>query len=1269
MSSRSWSYRSGNSALEAGDLKTAESRVQAAVGDYDERPDWIQRLGLIQERRRKYEDALFSYYRAIGLDSSRAEWYYRAGVCARELGRITEANELFEYAVDRDHNHKRAADALGATIPNELPGWRRMELLERALGASDNIGTMREAARLAYAMKRYSEATRFIDSIQQVGSESAEDLVLLGSALASSREIRRAYEVLVEASNRKGHKEAIAHSPGVLLDQRGEWENAFRIHEVHWLESAGENRFAAFGAAYALDRQYRWKQALDWYEKALESSSDHTAYWAYKYAHAFERNEDYDNAIIWYSRALDLGGNRQWDWFYRLGSCLYTVGRYVEASVALRRWLLKRLGVGTELASSSEARLFDPYSHYDESTGLTNLQLISNSFDLTLQANSRRIAIDIDSQLVGVASVPAKYLAKARQDQETGNLIDADRNYGIAYDASGRSTAQTLAEWSEILIRGREFKKVCRLILDHREFARPDGLDTSKTIKSDFDRRKLRYAEYRSRFGLDFQTVLFESYWGTRINDNPLAIYHAMVQDPRMDEYKFYWTWDGKSPIPKDLVDDGRTILVIYGSDHYDRVLATAEVLVNNTSFVQYFTRRAGQRYINTWHGTPLKTLGKKIGTGVLEHANVARNFLQATDLVMPNTYTAKKLCTDYDIGSIATVIPSVVGSPRIDRMLNHSVDSREKILADLGITSGTALGMRIVFYAPTWRGSATDKGQDEELILSTLQILAEFDDVLTLYRPHHMVPVVETSEVPSNVYVVDQVIDTYDLLAASDMLITDYSSLMFDYLATGRRVICYVPDIDTYRSERGLYLDPAEVISEVAYDEDALRLLLAETEVIADSKYSSSRAQYTAAEDGKASERVVDLVLTGDRTDLLNAPAEGARKSIVFFESMIPNGIRSSFENLCAQLDAEEYDLTLVLDVNQVEKSQDRQTGLGNLPDTMSVIGRVGSSLVTLEERYALAEFSKNFGVVSEQLENLVNAAYAREFQRIFSRPNNAIFIDFEGYSRFWNALFARGCPGNCRSGVILHNQMSREAEIRFPYLQEIARNYAYYSGVASVANAIDEGNREFVRKMSVTNGDSMSVVHNSMNVEAVRRAADSGRSLWGVDASSSLKIVAVGRLSPEKNQSLLLEAVRELIKARPDTRLKILGDGPSRNSLESSIQSMGLASNVEILGFVENPMPTMAGADVLALSSLHEGQPMVIFEAMSLGTPVVSTPVPGCIEAVGMGTGVIADYDPARFADAILEASNLEPSELFDVELYNSRALEEFSCFIRSM
>src|SRR5699024_1413974 len=117
-----------------------------------------------------------------------------------------------------------------------------------------------------------------------------------------------------------------------------------------------------------------------------------------------------------------------------------------------------------------------------------------------------------------------------------------------------------------------------------------------------------------------------------------------------------------------DLLDSTDVLVVQKDSLQYTRLLATAKYLVNNSTFPTYFTRRDGQRYLMTWHGTPLKTLAKDMPEPLV-HLNMARNYLQATHAIFPNEHTRRVLIESMDLHGLLSANAHTTGYPRNDAL------------------------------------------------------------------------------------------------------------------------------------------------------------------------------------------------------------------------------------------------------------------------------------------------------------------------------------------------------------------------------------------------------------------------------------------------------------------------------------------------------------------------------------------------------------------------------------------------------------------------
>lgn len=348
--------------------------------------------------------------------------------------------------------------------------------------------------------------------------------------------------------------------------------------------------------------------------------------------------------------------------------------------------------------------------------------------------------------------------------------------------------------------------------------------------------------------------VLFESFQGQSISDSPLDIFNELQRT--QPELTFYWTIRrGKTTAPAGSIG------VVYGSRQWLKVLATAKYLVNNNSFPWYFRKVEGQVYLQTWHGTPLKRLGRDIqGTGPSKAylATMDREAAAWNYLVSPSPY-----CTQIFPGSFnyaGNILET--GYPRNDRLASQPEGVRERVRRQLGVTDPTEW---LVLYAPTWRDyklSATGNWQAVNYLGKNTPMP---EGVRMMFRGHHLTHGAHNSSVAGNAIDVTNYPDVAELYLAADALVTDYSSVMFDFTVTGKPVFFLVPDLQRYEAERGFYFDfraeaPGPICSTV--DE-----LLAELKQIGKNahiyahKYAAWQQKFNSLEDGKAAARVVATV------------------------------------------------------------------------------------------------------------------------------------------------------------------------------------------------------------------------------------------------------------------------------------------------------------------------------------------------------------------------------------------------------------------------
>ncbi len=244
--------------------------------------------------------------------------------------------------------------------------------------------------------------------------------------------------------------------------------------------------------------------------------------------------------------------------------------------------------------------------------------------------------------------------------------------------------------------------------------------------------------------------------------------------------------------------------LVSPGSYRYLYHLATAGYLLNDSAFPRYFLKRKGQIYLNTWHGIPLKHMGVDVPGRAYAIGDVQRNFLHADYLLFPNDHMQHTMLHAYLPEALwqGTVLHDAY--PRVSVLCDNK--RRHELRTSLQLEN-----KRVCCYLPTWRGVMTKKENAQQYrdCLSFLQELDTFLDADTVlyYKLHPYAEAGFQADKYQHILPFPDDYDCYDFLTVCDVLITDYSSVFFDFAATGRKIILFAYDYEKYQTQRGLYL------------------------------------------------------------------------------------------------------------------------------------------------------------------------------------------------------------------------------------------------------------------------------------------------------------------------------------------------------------------------------------------------------------------------------------------------------------------------------
>lgn len=376
--------------------------------------------------------------------------------------------------------------------------------------------------------------------------------------------------------------------------------------------------------------------------------------------------------------------------------------------------------------------------------------------------------------------------------------------------------------------------------------------------------------QYGNHVKLHENLIIFESFHSKKYADSPKAIYEYMLHDPAYSDYTFIWSF--QEPEKYAHLKNSRTRLVKHETGAYFRAFARAKYWVVNGWISLDVKKRPGQVMLQCWHGTPLKRLRHDIAETVTTHHR--QEDLRSNDedvsrydyFLSPSRFASKAFTSAFNLKALGKEsIVCETGYPRNDFLHTFQDADASRIRTELGIPPGK----KVLLYAPTWRDDKhiADVGYeykspvDFDLLASKLS-----GDYVVLFRAHNIVAnAFDFQKYKNFVIDVSDHDDINDLYIISDALMTDYSSVFFDYANLRRPIIFYMYDLKHYKDNlRGFYLDLKELPGDVVETEAGVISVLSDLDAYKQKYYSTYQKfnqTYNYLDDGKAAERVVERV------------------------------------------------------------------------------------------------------------------------------------------------------------------------------------------------------------------------------------------------------------------------------------------------------------------------------------------------------------------------------------------------------------------------
>lgn len=381
--------------------------------------------------------------------------------------------------------------------------------------------------------------------------------------------------------------------------------------------------------------------------------------------------------------------------------------------------------------------------------------------------------------------------------------------------------------------------------------------------------KRVKYIRVAQKISVEEKLIVFESYMGRQYACSPRAIYEEMIQDTRFDDYKFVWVF--QNPENKQIIKElKRAELIKYKSDEYYKCYAKAAYIITNSNLDYAICKKKGQIFFQTWHGTPLKRLRCDIEA---EHGN-ANNTLDEIKwkndidairydyFLSPSAFASEKFITAFRLKQLGRDnIILEEGYPRNDFLHHYSKNDVKQIKDKIGIKD---VKKKVILYAPTFRDNQHEAGQgyvyETVLDFDKLQ-RALGDNYIVLFRPHYFIAnQFDFDKYKGFVYDVTDVDDVKELYVISDLLITDYSSVFFDYAILKRPILFYMYDLQKYVNDiRGFYLSLDELPGRIVEKEDQLIQEIKKGSFVYDEKYEAFNNKFNYLDDGHVSKRVID--------------------------------------------------------------------------------------------------------------------------------------------------------------------------------------------------------------------------------------------------------------------------------------------------------------------------------------------------------------------------------------------------------------------------
>ena len=510
------------------------------------------------------------------------------------------------------------------------------------------------------------------------------------------------------------------------------------------------------------------------------------------------------------------------------------------------------------------------------------------------------------------------------------------------------------------------------------------------------------YAANYEATELDENVIMYETRSGRSITCSPYAIFKYLINNPQYGHFKHYWSVkeelidEIKATLPPEMLE--RMVLVVKESKEYFDLLLTAKYLIVNGSCLQApFRKKEGQISINTWHGVPIKHMAFDTpATGHPRFRNVMRQFMALDYFISPNEHTTNVMTKAYKMHNLFQGEVLEYGYPRMDVTVNSGTAVDKQAILSRSIKLDLAKPNLI--YMPTWRGGNTKQamhGVDtvvEEVEALKAGLNADYN---VLVKVHPFLFEFVKDDVRLQGMLISDFCDPNEVLATADTIVSDYSSVFFDYLPTKKPIVFYMTDREEYENKRGLYISPETLPGPVAENLDELVVILkdlVQTDLIDDSTVRNEFiATYSTYDDGLATKRIVERIFDGKQPEIgrtLKLTSD-KKKVLINLKTLAPSKTVEDYLKLTNKINYHQYDVTQLCKLDEIDR-----INVPRVNPNVRQMFNTGSIIHSMTDRIVVRQ--SRTGTVANDHKKILAAAVKREKSRLVPLAAYDYVVDY---------------------------------------------------------------------------------------------------------------------------------------------------------------------------------------------------------------------------------------------------------------------------------